>query len=164
VPDTLRPITCLGSQIGRGVSYFRGHAYDPRCIVTMFLERYKELVTSGLDLISFLLVTPELIRIVRPTFVYVTLGFLYFLISITVMSSLIYVSDYWMGLFGISTRSGFWTFMIYIFPLACIAVFFHYARRKRRSLYHCLAGAIRVLARSHTVSHVPYNSIHCRDT
>jgi hypothetical protein len=32
------------------------------------LERYKEFITNGFDLLSFLLVTPELVRLVRPAF------------------------------------------------------------------------------------------------
>ena len=31
-----------------------------------WVERYGELIVSGLDLVAFLLVTPELVRIVRP--------------------------------------------------------------------------------------------------
>src|SRR5689334_18314683 len=31
-----------------------------------FLERYQDFITNGLDLISFLLVTPELLLLVRP--------------------------------------------------------------------------------------------------
>ena len=31
-----------------------------------WLERHKEIIINGLDLLSFLLVTPEVLRVIRP--------------------------------------------------------------------------------------------------
>jgi hypothetical protein len=35
-------------------------------VILSHLEVYQEIITNGLDLLSFLLVTPELVRLVRP--------------------------------------------------------------------------------------------------
>ena len=36
-------------------------------LISRFVERYGEFTTNGLDLISFLLVTPEIVRVIAPT-------------------------------------------------------------------------------------------------
>jgi hypothetical protein len=45
--------------------------------IWLFLERYKELIINGLDLLSFLLVTPQLTRVVVPIFRWATVGILF---------------------------------------------------------------------------------------
>ena len=60
------------------------------------LEQYREFVVNGLDILSFLLVTPEILRIARPAvhvatmLIYTIVSVLLFLLVITVMSFAIF--------------------------------------------------------------------------
>jgi hypothetical protein len=116
-----------------------------------WVERYGELIVSGLDLVAFLLVTPELVRIVRPV-LKGTIAFIYvYLLGFVWLLAVIYGIEFLDFLGALRTTPGYLALIVLGggLPVA-MTIFFSSEKAKRLytrliepALRHMLSPALR---------------------